>query len=125
MTGRWWLGREIVVAGCFIFLFGVTWFRLFEKQVLEHQQYQEASKSQSTSTQFEPAARGRIFLTDRSGELHPVAAARGRVLRARALVGDVRAAVVLVEHAALRALGPAGEIEARDADIFPDRPGLY
>ena len=26
---------------------------------------------------------------------------------------------------ALRALGPAGEIEARDADIFPDRPGLY
>ena len=73
MTGRWWLGREIVVAGCFIFLLGVTWFRLFEKQVLEHQQYQEASKSQSTSTQFEPAARGRIFLTDRSGELHPVA----------------------------------------------------
>lgn len=27
--------------------------------------------------------------------------------------------------AALRALGPVGEVEERDADIFPDRPGLY
>lgn len=26
--------------------------------------------------------------------------------------------------AALRAIGPVGEIEVRDADIFPDRPGL-
>ena len=26
--------------------------------------------------------------------------------------------------AALRALGPVGEVEKRDADIFPDRPGL-
>jgi antitoxin VapB len=25
----------------------------------------------------------------------------------------------------LDAVGPVGEIEARDADIFPDRPGLY
>lgn len=27
--------------------------------------------------------------------------------------------------AALRALGPVGEVEERDPDIFPDRPGLY
>lgn len=26
--------------------------------------------------------------------------------------------------AALNAIGPVGEIEVRDADIFPDRPGL-
>lgn len=25
----------------------------------------------------------------------------------------------------LREIGPVGEIEARDKDIFPDRPGLY
>lgn len=29
----------------------------------------------------------------------------------------------LVER--LRAIGPVGEIEVRDFDIFPDRPGLY
>ena len=27
--------------------------------------------------------------------------------------------------AELDAIGPAGEIEVRDPDIFPDRPGLY
>ena len=27
--------------------------------------------------------------------------------------------------AALDAIGPVGETERRDADIFPDRPGLY
>lgn len=26
---------------------------------------------------------------------------------------------------ALRALGPVGDVEIRDPDIFPDRPGLY
>jgi antitoxin VapB len=27
--------------------------------------------------------------------------------------------------AELRRIGPVGEIEQRDSDIFPDRPGLY
>lgn len=37
---------------------------------------------------------------------------------------DVKAKLhKLVED--LQALGPVGEIEQRDPDIFPDRPGLY
>ena len=32
---------------------------------------------------------------------------------------------LLAMIAALDALGPVGEIEKRDPDIFPDRPGLY
>jgi antitoxin VapB len=38
-------------------------------------------------------------------------------------VEEKRKVTELVE--ALRALGPVDEIEQRDADIFPDRPGLY
>lgn len=66
------ISRELIIAGLFIFLLGTVWFRLFAKQVVEHQQYREASAAQSTSQQSEPGQRGRIFLTDRSGELHPV-----------------------------------------------------
>ena len=32
---------------------------------------------------------------------------------------------LLAMLAELDALGPVGEIEQRDPDIFPDRPGLY
>jgi hypothetical protein len=32
---------------------------------------------------------------------------------------------LLMMLAELDAIGPVGEIEHRNADVFPDRPGLY
>lgn len=51
---------------------------------------------------------------------------RGREVVIRRIAdpaADKAAIAALV--AKLRAIGPVGEIEERDPDFFPDRPGLY
>ncbi|MEQ1641415.1 MAG: AbrB/MazE/SpoVT family DNA-binding domain-containing protein [Novosphingobium sp.] len=51
---------------------------------------------------------------------------RGREVVIRRIADPVEAKVRMGQLAdLLDALGPIGEVEVRDPDIFPDRPGLY
>lgn len=50
----------------------------------------------------------------------------GNVVHVTPLVDeDAEKHRLLAMLAELDAIGPVGEVEARDPDIFPDRPGLY
>lgn len=55
------------------FACGVIGFGLFQKQILEHSQYAQASSSQSVSQTDIPAQRGRIFAKDRDRSLADLA----------------------------------------------------
>ncbi len=57
---------------------GVISFALFQKQILEHQQYAEASTAQSVSQTDVPAQRGRIFAKDRDKQLVNLAVSEWR-----------------------------------------------
>lgn len=61
--------RVGVVFFSFFFVGGVMAFGLFQKQILEHQQFAQASVNQSTSQSTTPAERGRIIASDRNGTL--------------------------------------------------------
>jgi len=69
MVGLPKIERVGVLFFVFFFVGGVMIFGLFQKQILEHQQYAEASTAQSTSQTTVPAERGRIFAKDKSGTL--------------------------------------------------------
>ncbi len=73
MTQRPLIERSVVLFLVIFFLLGSLLFRLFEKQVLEHQQYAQAALAQSTNTTVQPAERGRIYAKDRDGKLLPLA----------------------------------------------------
>lgn len=69
------------VAVIFVLLFfagGAVIFRLFEKQVMEHGQYAQASESQSTGESTIPASRGKIFAKDRDKSLVHLAVSEWR-----------------------------------------------
>src|SRR5690349_16762547 len=61
--------RTGVIFFMFFFVGGLMIFGLFQKQILEHQQYAQASEDQSTSQSVVPAPRGRIYAKDRDGTL--------------------------------------------------------
>lgn len=51
---------------------------------------------------------------------------QGRDILLRRVVDPVKEKAKIAELVRkLREIGPVGEIEKRDPDIFPDRPGLY
>lgn len=60
------------------FICGLMLFRLFEKQVIEHQQFVEAATTQSIGEQTQPAPRGRIFARDKDDKLYPLAVSQWR-----------------------------------------------
>lgn len=78
MTPRVKLERTGVLFFVFFFAGGVISFALFQKQVLEHQQYAEASTAQSVSQTDVPAQRGRIFAKDRDKQLVNLAVSEWR-----------------------------------------------
>lgn len=78
MTPRVKLERTGVLFFIFFFAGGVISFALFQKQVLEHQQYAEASTAQSVSQTDVPAQRGRIFAKDRDKQLVNLAVSEWR-----------------------------------------------
>jgi antitoxin VapB len=49
----------------------------------------------------------------------------GEVVMRRVVDPAAEKAAIAALVARLREIGPIGEIEQRDPDIFPDRPGLY
>lgn len=57
---------------------GYFLFKLFNYQVIDHQQYVEAAEVQSTSTATEQAQRGLILAKDRDGKLYTLAASEER-----------------------------------------------
>ncbi len=65
--------RLIIVFGLVFFLMGSVLFRLFEKQVIEHDDFVKAAESQSTATSTLPAPRGKIYAQDKDGQLYPLA----------------------------------------------------
>src|SRR3989344_55583 len=65
--------RVAVVSVLALLLGGALFFRLFEKQVIEHDRYAEAAKAQSTNERVVPAERGKIFAKDKDGGLFPLA----------------------------------------------------
>ena len=65
--------RVYLVLVIFCFVAGLVMFRLFQKQIFEHDVYAEASLKQSTSVSSEPAQRGRIFAIDKDGNRYPLA----------------------------------------------------
>ena len=71
-------GRIFVVFGLAFFLMGSVLFRLFEKQVLEHQDFVKAAETQSTATTATPAPRGKIYAKDKDGQLYPLAISQWR-----------------------------------------------
>lgn len=72
------LERTGVLFFIFFFAGGVISFALFQKQILEHQQYAEASTAQSVSQSDVPAQRGRIFAKDRDKQLVNLAVSEWR-----------------------------------------------
>lgn len=61
-----------------VFAIGLVEFRLFEKQVLDHGRYVQASEYQSVSNKAQAPSRGRIFSTDLTGKLYPLAVSQWR-----------------------------------------------
>lgn len=66
-------GRLLFLFGVVFFLTGSVLFRLFEKQVIEHEDFVKAAESQSTATSTLPAPRGKIYAQDKDGQLYPLA----------------------------------------------------
>jgi cell division protein FtsI/penicillin-binding protein 2 len=65
--------RLLIAFGLVFFLTGSVLFRLFEKQVIEHDDFVKAAESQSTATSTLPAPRGKIYAQDKDGQLYPLA----------------------------------------------------
>lgn len=70
--------RLLIVFGLVFFLTGSVLFRLFEKQVLEHEDFVKAAETQSTATTPIPASRGKIYAKDKDGQLYPLAISQWR-----------------------------------------------
>ena len=78
MTPRNRSGRASFLFLALFFSGGIVSFALFQKQVLEHQQYAETSIAQSVISADVPAERGRIFAKDRDGKLVNLAVSEWR-----------------------------------------------
>lgn len=65
--------RITVLFAAIFFVGGYFLFNLFSKQVLQQKQYAEAALAQSTSTTAQPAPRGQIYATDKTGKLYSLA----------------------------------------------------
>lgn len=73
MTTTGGFGRIGFIAVVVVFTVGFLTFTLFQKQVLEHEQYAKAAVDQSTSTSSVQSLRGKIFAKDKDGTLFPLA----------------------------------------------------
>ncbi|QQG49975.1 MAG: penicillin-binding protein 2 [Candidatus Berkelbacteria bacterium] len=73
-------GRLIVIFGLIFFLTGSIIFRLFEKQVIEHDDFVKAAETQSTATTAITAPRGKIYAKDKDGQLYPLAISQWQYL---------------------------------------------
>ncbi len=71
-------GRAFLVFAFLFFCAGTLMFRLFEKQVVEHDDYVKAAESQSIATLSLPANRGKIYAKDKDGQLYPLAISEWR-----------------------------------------------
>jgi len=66
--------RIVLIFAVLVVGFGGLVSRLFQKQVLEHNQYSAIAAAQSISTRVELADRGEILATDKEGKTYPLAA---------------------------------------------------
>jgi len=66
--------RVVLVFAVLVVCFGGLVSRLFQKQVLEHDQYSAIAANQSISARVELADRGEILATDKEGKTYPLAA---------------------------------------------------
>src|SRR3990167_642477 len=78
MTPKAKFERTGVLFLVMFFAGGVISFALFQKQVLEHDQYAATSLAQSVSQTDVPAQRGRIFAKDRDKQLVNLAVSEWR-----------------------------------------------
>lgn len=70
------IDRLYIVGGLIFLLTGGLYFRIFQLQVNEHNQYAQAALTQSTEKSELKAPRGKIFAVDKEGQLHPLAVSR-------------------------------------------------
>lgn len=73
-------GRLLIIFGLVFFLTGSILFRLFEKQVIEHDDFVKAAESQSTATTTIAAPRGKIYAKDKDAQLYPLAISQWQYL---------------------------------------------
>ncbi|HUD21099.1 MAG TPA: penicillin-binding protein 2 [Candidatus Saccharimonadales bacterium] len=73
MTWRSVFERSSLIFAVLFVICGFYIFELFQKQVLEHDQYAEAAATQSTSTTTQPADRGKIIAQDKDGNSYLLA----------------------------------------------------
>lgn len=65
--------RIVLVFATLVICLGALTSRLFQKQIIEHEQYSAIAASQSVSTRVELADRGEILATDKEGKTYPLA----------------------------------------------------
>ncbi len=65
--------RPTILFLAIFFVSGFFLFSLFQKQVVEHDQFAQAAIAQSTTTNTQPAARGQIYAQDKDGKLFSLA----------------------------------------------------
>ncbi len=70
--------RSTYVFAVLFFVIGLFIFALFQKQVIEHDEYAKAAEEQSTSTQLQPAERGKILAKDNEGKTYLLAVSETR-----------------------------------------------
>jgi cell division protein FtsI/penicillin-binding protein 2 len=70
--------RVTLILALVVFVTGLFLFKLFSYQVIDHKQYAEAARQQSTSTDTEQAQRGAILAKDKDGKLYTLAASEQR-----------------------------------------------